>query len=132
MNNTAALTSTFEMSASYDRDGRPQSVSLYRRFATQADAQEFVTTLPKGVRAKPTTLHTHDGAGNTVLLGLVAVHFQFVSNGTTGAVNEAAQKRYRQMVKAFSKLGVEVEYTTPYSNSYPTQAEFEAAAGVAA
>jgi hypothetical protein len=62
--------------------------------------------------------------------GYFSLKLRFISNGTTGAVNESAIKRYQGFIKTCVKLGIPVEYVTRYGNSLPDLAAFEAHIGV--
>lgn len=138
MTNTATTQSlTFKMSASYVSQPRtegdpstPNTYDISTTVATPEEAQAIAATFPKGCKAKATTLSRPiDGSylNGTERVGYIAFQGYLAPNGTTGAVNETAAKRYRQVVKAIANLGHTVEYRTPYGNSYPTQAAFEAA-----
>jgi hypothetical protein len=97
---------------------------------TLEDAQAFSALLPRSLKARATTL-TSPKDGNylngSVRTGLVIIRCSLAPNQVTGSKNETAIKRYHATLKALSALDVPVEYRAHAANSYPTQADFEAA-----
>ena len=108
------------------RTGNVDMAEFTARFATEEEAKAFAAQFPKGVQMRGTSLIGHAN-GVTVVSGYAFTRFNFASTGVTGSKNETSIKRYRQMVKACGKLGIEITYMTPWSNSYPSREAFEAA-----
>lgn len=117
----------FKMTATY-RTGidQPQHIYLSATVATEEEARAIAARFPKSAGIKATTLTSHNG-GATLVQGYLRMGVRLVSDGVNGGVNETGLRRYRSFRRAAEKLGLDVEYTTPYSNSYATEAAFEAA-----
>ena len=122
MTTTAAV----KINASYSlgwNEGLPQSFDLSVHFDTDADRDAFIALFPKSAKITPTVCHYGEG-----VVKPIAVHRTgFTANGNNGGVNETGTKRVRNLLKTLDKSGVEVEWTTPFRNSYATRADFEAA-----
>lgn len=90
-------------------------------FPTQDMADRFAAQFPKsaGVKVRPCIMM--DGGRTWSASGQATL-----APTATNAVNEAGVRRYRSVVRAAAKAGLEIDWTTPYGNSIPTREAFEA------
>lgn len=106
---------------------KAQGIEFTAILDTPEAAVEFVARFPKSAKLRATTLGTYDDAGNFTL-GYVSHRINLRSDGVNGGVNETGIKRYRSILKAAEKAGIRVEFKgTGFLNSYPTQADLNAA-----
>lgn len=117
---------SLKLTACYD-DRHPE-VPLFFEFSvdtlTEEGAQEFAAQFPKSCKIAGGRLGgspTHKGHVHSRAGGLAP-------NASRGARNETAIKRYRSIVRTCDKLGIKIEYSARWVNSYPTREAFEAAA----
>lgn len=97
-------------------------------------AHELVAAFPKAAGVRYTTLGNVPNPGKpgasyaeSILHGFNG-GVTFTPDKTTGAINEAGARRYRQMATTLDKLGIPVEMTTNYGPiAFKTREEFEAA-----
>lgn len=117
---------TFTARASYNMWSGPadaQSVEISLSVATIERAREIAGMFPKAAKATAYPVASANGNYAGVRVGSA----NLVPNGTKGAANETGVARYRKARKAIEALGFDVEWVTPFKNSYATEAEFEAA-----
>ena len=69
------------------------SVEFSRCFPTEADAQAFVATLPKSLKARATTMSGH--LPNGAVSGYVWLRASLAKDGVNGGVNETGLKRLK-------------------------------------
>jgi hypothetical protein len=90
---------------------------------TVEDAKVFAAQFPKSVKMYAGKILDT----NNVTWGWVRTDGNLTSNGVNGGINETALKRYQAVVKAATKLGIEIQYEKNARNSYATREEFETA-----
>lgn len=105
---------------------------------TAEDAQAIAAQFPKSAKVRASSISgyfkgdTTEGAYSSdpdaalATHGYVHIEIVLQSNGVNGGVNETGIKRYRAFRKHCARLGFIVEYKADGSNSYPTEADFEA------
>lgn len=93
---------------------------------TREDAQALAAQFPKSLRIKASCLSTYDKAhyektGEYIneIKGYVVIQVSLRSTGVTGEYNETGAKRWDSFKRNCSKLGIELEYAQPFSNSLP-------------
>lgn len=105
------------------------TVRVQVRFATGAEATEFLASFPKALRLRggPVTGQRTDGTYGEVY-GYAELRVA-LSPTDGNAKNETGVGRYRRFVKLLTERGVVVEYDTNpgHWNHYRDEAEFEAA-----
>lgn len=93
---------------------------------TREDAEALAAEFPKSLRVHGTTLSTYDhelrdrtGEYRHFTTGYVALSVNLQSTEKTGEFNETGLKRWASFKKHLDRLGYELEYTTPFTNSIP-------------
>lgn len=115
---------TFRIEAFYStQTDEPQHVSLRAEVETLEKAREIAAQFPQSVKLRPTTLDKRNG----MTVGYLYFNATLLANGVNGGRNEAGIKRYRSLRKAIARLGYATTYATTATNSYTTEADFEAA-----
>lgn len=92
---------------------------------TLEQAVEIAGWFPKSCRIEATRL-----VSASSVRGYVRGGASLRSNGVNGGVNETGLRRYRSIVRHCQRLGITTGYRADAGNSYPSQAEFEAAIGM--
>lgn len=100
---------------------KPQRVSVEMTFETEEAAREFAAQLPKNLGARAGKLYAKDD-----VKGFLSIHANLLPTKGNDR-NETGIKRYHAAVRKLAALGVTFEWSTPYSNSYPTRESFETA-----
>jgi hypothetical protein len=107
----------------YDKiAGIPMGYEFNAELPTVEDAKAFVAQFPKSAKMFAVAI-----SGVTGIRGWVAAHGNLVSNDVNHGINETGLKRYRTILKAASKLGIEIEYKKDSANSYSSRETFEQA-----
>jgi hypothetical protein len=125
---TCGMTATLKFTAyhHYQKPDVVSGASVEAILATVAEAQALVARFPKSAGLRATGCNTRDG-----VVGHVRLRVGLEPNGANGGINETGLRRLRTVLRAAEKLGVPVAYGPCYGNSYPTQADFEAAVALA-
>jgi hypothetical protein len=110
------------LTATYDDAGNAHSYGFSLRTATVEDAKAFVARFPKSARFRASNL-----SGDPEHKGFVGLSGSLHANGVRGEKNETAIKRYHAVIRHCEKLGIEIDYRTPYVSSFETRKAFEAA-----
>lgn len=128
MENTTVLKLHAYYAGHYARTnpGAPQSYEFTAVLPSRNDAVAFAAQFPKSAKMFGGTLSCYDN-GRSYVQGYASSHGNLVSNGVNGGVNESALRRYKAIVAAAAKLGVEIQYEVNALNSYPTRESFEKA-----
>lgn len=116
----------------YDESQAQNFWAKTEEFETAAEAEAAFAAFPKACKFKLITAsqgwtmatETTPGFNTYCYYGQADAMLQ--SNGVNGGSNEAGIKRYRKVIASCAKLGVDVEWTTPWGNSFATQEAFEA------
>lgn len=132
---TESTTLTLTLNAYYTTEytgyrvpvGSPQAFLFEALVPTVEVAESWRDRFPKGCKTRAIVITMEDRS----VKGLVRMDARLVPDGVNAGVNETGVKRYRAIVKAAAKLGVEIEYVANAGNSYPTREAFEAAIGIA-
>jgi len=102
--------------------GQPQGFKFNATLDTREDAVAFVALFPKSSKMFATTLHTANGP-----LGYAMAQGNLFSDGVNGGINETGLNRYRAILKAAAKNGIEIRYVANAGNAYESREAFEAA-----
>lgn len=100
-------------------------------FNTETDTPEsaaaLVALFPKSAKLTAGRIMQNGGR----IGGFIRGSGKLATDGVNGGVNETAIRRYRAVVRAAAKLGIEIRWTARnYSNAYISREAFEAAAGI--
>lgn len=118
---------TVEMHAEHKsgEPNHPQCLSLYARFETVEQAQAAAALFPKSCRVRVSTL-SGCGADRSITLHTIGVDIWLNADGVNKGVNETGIKRYRSIMRAIGKAGLDIVWLGEmYGNSIATQDEFE-------
>lgn len=87
-------------------------------------SREFAAQFPKSLRVMGTALSTQynyldPACQNTgrVTVGYVKFQAKLYEDGVNGGKNETGIKRLKSFVKHCARLGIELQFTMPYTNS---------------
>jgi hypothetical protein len=122
-------TKVCEINASYatigSHPGCPYSVVFSIETETREQADAIAAQFTKS--AKMIAAEVTDPFGPRRHYAVVHSYADLAANSVNRGVNETGVKRYHSVCRQLAKLGYTIEWTTPYINSYATQADFEAA-----
>ncbi len=131
MTNDERPQNIFQVSACYQPAWRggsedvPQHVEINLYTETMEQAEEIVSRFPKSAKLRTGVLHNgYYGKPNSAY---VTSRIQLLSDGVNGGRNETGIKRLASFFKKAEKLGLPVEWISPYKNSYETREAFERA-----
>lgn len=112
---TASLHITFQGDAT-----NPQGFEFTSpAFDTEAERDAWASQFPKGCNLKPQTVSSFTTAPYTTFTYYrSAAHANLAANKANGGVNESGVKRLKAILRACDKLGIEVTYVTPFTNSF--------------
>lgn len=102
----------------------PQAVQFTAKVDTVEQAREIAAQFPKSYKVRGSSLASY-ATGETVETGIVTWNRRLNPNDSNGGTNEAGIAAYHRMVAKLDQLGYDVEWATPYANSYPTRESFE-------
>lgn len=108
-------------------------LSVDAKFDTIEEAREFAGLFPKSAKFSACRLGVPkdgDYRNGRVEKGMVRSSAKLAADGVNGGANETAAKRYRTIMRTAAKLGIEIDWRTPYGNSIATREEFERMIGV--
>ena len=83
------------------------------------DPTGMLALFPKSVGLKLSTCDKVNG----VTVPWISGHANFRANGVNGGVNEAGVKRFKSLIKAANKAGIEIVMNPSFVGSYATLAE---------
>lgn len=111
---------------------RVAHVRLYIDLDTPEQAVDLAARFPKAAKVHGGPCSGWGPNGALPTTGLISGYAILEANGVNGGVNETGLKRYRTWLAAAEKLGLEIDWRGDAAgNAYPTQADFEVAAGLA-
>lgn len=117
-------TPTFRLTVAYNDHG-PLYAKLSANVADLDAARELAATFAKSVKAQALSVSSVEGDYATV-----EVMAKLASSKAVGEVNEAGIKRVQSALRTIERNGWEVEYASPFKNSYATLDEARAATGI--
>ena len=113
--------------------GQPEMADIVYYVGSGEEGKQRAKEIAKGfARSAGVRCSTASGirrGREFVMLYTVGGRVNFTPDKTTGELNEAGAKRYKQIVKGFEKQGiaVEVPMRVQYANAFKSRKEFEVA-----
>lgn len=101
---------------------RPLSAEVRGAVADLETAQAIVALFPKSVGIKASGL-----TGSTEGTGFISFRVQLLADDVNKGRNETGIKRLTRLLAVAEKHGLAIEFDAPYSNSYLTLADAQAA-----
>jgi hypothetical protein len=103
----------------------PQGVTFSLRVESVERAREIAAQFPKSYKVRGTSVTSY-ADGHPRVSGYVGWSRRLNPNDVNGGANETGIAAYHRMIAKLDQLGYDVEWATPYSNSYRTREAFEA------